>query len=45
MMNAFQLAGKPFDTLIYPQKSHGVTGRAATHMRQQQLDFLNEALK
>ena len=45
MMNALQLAGKPFDTLIYPQKSHGVSGRAATHMRQQQLDFLIEALK
>ncbi len=45
MMNAFQLAGKPFETMIYPQKSHGVMGRAATHMRQQQLDFLKEALK
>lgn len=45
MMNALQLAGKPFETLIYPQKSHGVSGRLATHMRQQQLDFFRRTLK
>lgn len=45
MMNALQLAGKPFETLIYPQKSHGVSGKAATHMRQQQFDFFLRTLK
>jgi dipeptidyl-peptidase-4 len=45
MMNALQLAGKPFETMIYPQKSHGVSGRAATHMRQEQLDFFRRTLK
>lgn len=45
MMNALQLAGKPFETLIYPQKSHGVSGKAASHMRQQQLDFFLRTLK
>ena len=44
MMNALQLAGKPFDTLIYPQKSHGVTGKAARHMREQVTRFFVEAL-
>jgi dipeptidyl-peptidase-4 len=45
MMNAFQLAGKPYESLIYPQKSHGVTGRARNHMMRQMTDFFEEALK
>lgn len=44
MMNALQLAGKPFETLIYPQKSHGVTGKAARHMREQITRFFVDAL-
>jgi dipeptidyl-peptidase-4 len=45
MMNALQLAGKPFETLLYPQKSHGVTGKARQHMNEQMLRFLESALK
>ena len=45
MMNAFQQANKRFETIIYPQKSHGVTGRARQHMQEQQLKFFEEALK
>jgi len=45
MMNALQLAGKPFETLLYPQKSHGVMGKARQHMNEQILRFLESALK
>ncbi len=44
MMNALQQAGKHFDTLIYPQKSHGVTGKASRHMRERITEFFVEAL-
>jgi len=44
MMNALQQAGKQFDTLIYPQKSHGVTGKAQRHMRERMTEFFVEAL-
>lgn len=44
MMNALQQAGKPFETLIYPQKSHGVTGKASRHMREGITRFFVESL-
>ena len=44
MMNALQQAGKDFDTLIYPQKSHGVTGKARNHMLKRITAFFEEAL-
>jgi dipeptidyl-peptidase-4 len=43
-MNALQQAGKPFETLIYPQKSHGVTGKASRHMREGITRFFVESL-
>jgi dipeptidyl-peptidase-4 len=45
MANALQEAGKDFEFLLYPQKSHGVSGRARTHMMRQQLRFFEQALK
>lgn len=45
MMNALQLANKPYESLIYPQKSHGVSGKARTHMMQQQTTFFEQMLK
>lgn len=45
MMNALQLANKPFETLLYPGKSHGVTGKARQHMQEQMLRFFDESLK
>jgi dipeptidyl-peptidase-4 len=43
LMNALQLAGKPYQSIIYPQKSHGVSGRARQHMLEQQAKFFEEA--
>jgi dipeptidyl-peptidase-4 len=44
MTNALQLAGKPFEFMLYPQKSHGVTGPAARHMNQMMLEFFDRNL-
>lgn len=45
MMHALQQAGKSYQSLIYPQKSHGVTGKARTHMLDEQTRFFEQALK
>ena len=45
MMHALQQAGKPYESIIYPQKSHGVTGKARTHMMQQQTAFFERMLR
>ncbi len=45
MMNALQLAGKPFETLLYPQKSHGLSGRHSQHRWAEQTRFFEEALR
>ncbi|GIU72985.1 MAG: peptidase S9 [Bryobacteraceae bacterium] len=45
MMNALQSAGKSFQTLIYPQKSHGLMGKASQHRWQEQTRFFEEALR
>jgi dipeptidyl-peptidase 4 len=45
MTNALQLAGKQFEFMLYPQKSHGVGGAAARQMRQAMLDFFERNLK
>jgi dipeptidyl-peptidase-4 len=45
MMNALQQAGKSFETLIYPQKSHGLMGRASQHRWAEQTRFFEEALR
>lgn len=45
MTNALQLAGKQFDYMLYPQKSHGVSGPAARQMNQMMIDFFDRNLK
>jgi dipeptidyl-peptidase-4 len=45
MMNALQMAGKSFETLIYSGKSHGLMGKAGQHRNEQQTRFFEEALK
>jgi len=45
MTNALQLAGKQFEFMLYPQKSHGVTGEAGRQMNAMMLDFFDRNLK
>lgn len=45
MMDALQQAGKKFEFMLYPQKSHGVTGAAARQMNASMLDFFDRNLK
>ena len=45
MMDALQKAGKPFDLLLYPQKSHGVGGPVRRHMLEAMTAFFERHLK
>ncbi|MEP7365666.1 MAG: S9 family peptidase, partial [Acidobacteriota bacterium] len=45
MMDALQQAGKQYEFLLYPQKTHGVTGIAQKHMREAMTEFLEKNLK
>jgi len=45
MTNALQLAGRQFEFMLYPQKSHGVTGAAARQMNEMMLEFFDRNLK
>ena len=45
MTNALQLAGKQFEFMLYPQKTHGVTGAAARQLQQMTVDFFDRTLK
>ena len=45
MMDALQQAGKQYETVIYPQKSHGVTGVARKHMYNAIADFFERSLR
>ena len=44
MMEALQRAGKQFDTMIYPLKSHGVTGAFRLHMLETMTGFFDRTL-
>lgn len=43
--DALERAGKPFFMLVYPQKTHGVTGPANKHLLEQTTAFFEENLK
>ena len=43
--DALERAGKKFDMLIYPQKSHGVGGPVRRQMLESMLDFFDRTLK
>jgi dienelactone hydrolase len=45
MTAALQQAGKQFEFMLYPQKSHGVTGGLSRQMNQLMLDFFDRALR
>jgi dipeptidyl-peptidase-4 len=45
MSSALANARKQFEFLLYPQKSHGVTGRARQHMNEAMQRFFEAALK
>jgi dipeptidyl-peptidase 4 len=45
MAEAFERAGKLFDMVIYPQKSHGVTGPVRRQLLEKTTDFFEKNLK
>jgi dipeptidyl-peptidase-4 len=45
MANALELAGKQFFMLVYPQKSHGVTGPVRKQLLEETTAFFEENLK
>ena len=45
MIDRLQKAGKQFQLMLYPQKTHGVTGDAEKHMQRLMLDFFLGELK
>jgi dipeptidyl-peptidase 4 len=45
MARALERADRQFQMLVYPQKTHGVTGPLRKQMLQAMLDFFDEALK
>jgi dipeptidyl-peptidase-4 len=45
MANALEKAGKQFQMLVYPQKSHGVTGPVRKQMLQAMMEFFDKSLK
>ncbi len=45
IVNALQKAGKQFEMLVYPQKSHGVGGPVRKQMLQGMLNFFDKTLK
>jgi dipeptidyl-peptidase-4 len=45
LISALEQAGKVFDFVLYPQKSHGVTGPLAREMNEAMLEFFDRWLK
>jgi dipeptidyl-peptidase-4 len=45
MAEALERAGKIFDMVIYPQKSHGVSGRYNRQLLEETTDFFEKNLK
>jgi len=45
LVDALERAGKQFEYMLYPQKTHSVTGEAARQMNQMMVDFFDRALK
>ena len=45
MTNALELADKPFTMILYPQKSHGVSGPARKHLLETTTEFFEKNLK
>ncbi len=45
MTNALQLADRQFEYMLYPQKTHGVSGPASRQMNEMMVEFFERALK
>jgi dipeptidyl-peptidase 4 len=45
MAEAFERAGKLFDMVVYPQKSHGVGGPLRRQLMEKSTDFFEKNLK
>ena len=45
MMKALQEEGKEFELMLYPQKTHGVTGKTRAHLLRIQTGFFERTLK
>ncbi|HSM78711.1 MAG TPA: S9 family peptidase [Bryobacteraceae bacterium] len=45
MVNALEEENKPFRMVVYPQKSHGVGGKAARQLSETMLSFFEEKLR
>ena len=45
MTNALETAGKTFDFMLYPQKTHGVTGPLSRQLNATVLEFFERELK
>ncbi|MEQ1946659.1 MAG: DPP IV N-terminal domain-containing protein [Bryobacteraceae bacterium] len=45
LAEALQIAGKQFELMVYPQKSHGVGGLAARQMERAEFEFFERNLK
>jgi dipeptidyl-peptidase 4 len=45
MAEAFEKSGKLFDMVVYPQKSHGVTGDLRKQLLEKTTDFFEKNLK
>ncbi|HEY1219243.1 MAG: S9 family peptidase [Bryobacteraceae bacterium] len=45
LASALELAGRQFEYMLYPQKSHGVSGLAAQHLNQLLVDFFERSLR
>jgi dipeptidyl-peptidase-4 len=45
MADALEKAGRQFSMLIYPQKTHGVTGPARRHLLEAMTSFFEANLK
>ena len=45
LTNALQLADKLFEMMVYPEKSHGLTGAAVDHRNELIIDFFDRSLK
>ena len=45
LINALQLAGKQFEFMLYPQKSHGVSGPASRQLNEMMVEFFDRTLK
>jgi len=45
MAEALENAGKRYEMVVYPQKTHGLSGGSQKHFLEETLDFFERTLK